>query len=216
MSIEINKGKLLKNDIVEVSFIKQNLKKGSKPAKCNEEHADPPHPDLRKAFKSLNIHAAMIGEFVSPMKVKDIEDVDEELAQDFSVTGFTLVGDDLEAGVILSARKTLKTGKTMGFNTPIQHFEDPADNPYPFCDNLLECISKCKSELKQYLEGKFAPNPQLDMFPKDEKEPADDDSQEHLVVKEKKQMPIVSRIDEGTDVKPKRGRKVKKVEDENF
>lgn len=215
MSIEINKGKLLKNDIVEVSFIKQDLKKGSKPAKCNEEHADPPHADLRKGFKSLNIHAAMIGEFVSPMKVSDIENVDEALAKDFNVTGFTLVGEDLEAGVILSARKTLKTGKTMGFNTPVQHFEDPSENPYPFCDNLVECIDTCKSELTKYLEGKFAPDPQISMFTEEKKEPEEDHSPEDNV-KARKPMSIVNRIDEGTDTKPRRGKKTKKIDDENF
>jgi len=207
MSIEINKGKLLKGDIVEVSFTKQNLKQGSKPAKCNEEHHDPPHPDLKRAFMSLNIHAAVIGEFVSQLDIKDIKNVDFDLCKDFKVTGFTIVGEELEQGVILSARKTLKTGKTMGFNTPVQHFEDPSDNPYLFCDDLQECIDNCKRELTKYLEeGKFAPDPQLDMFKEPEKKPAE------------KTLPgaLVSRIPEEGDIKPKRGRKTKKIEDENF
>lgn len=212
MSIEINKGKLLKNgEIIEVAFTKQNVKQNSKPAKCNEEHHDPPHPDLKKAFSSLNIHAALIGEFISPLSFADINNVDAELYKDFKVTGFTLVGEDLEQGVILSARKTLKTGKTMGFNTPVQHFEDPSDNPYLFCDDLSECIDNCKKELTKYLEeGKFAPDPQIDMF---EEPKASDKPVEKIIPNA-----LVSRLPEDKDLKPKKSRKAKtkKIEDENF
>lgn len=154
--ITITNGKILKGDKVSIEYLKPPVN-GNKPAKVSEEHSDPPHPDLKNAFKTLNLHAAMIGEFIEPrtIEVTNLDDADENLAADYHVSGFTIVGEDLTEGVILSAQKKLKTGRTMGFNTPIQLFQDPLVDPYPWGDHLKICIDACKSELAEYLDGKF-------------------------------------------------------------
>lgn len=167
--IIITQGKLLKKDIVKVAYAK-NIGSNRNPAEGEEKYSDPPHRDLKNAFASLAIHAILVGEYVSFITVKDIENPDPELVKNFTVTGFSCVGEDIESGVILSARKTLKTGKQMGFNTPIIRFEDPSDDPYPFAENLEGCIEKCKDELTRYLNGKFAPDPQLPLFADEKKE----------------------------------------------
>ncbi len=161
--IEIKKGKLLKGDIIQVEYLKSDGT-DAKPAECSEKHLHPPHEDLKKAFVSLSVHAALTGEFISSSLIGDIKKPDTELVENFNVTGFTIVGEDEDEGVILSARKTLKTGKTMGFNTPKILLEDESETAYQFAKDLALCIADCKDQLTEYLNGKFAPDPQGTLF----------------------------------------------------
>lgn len=158
--IEITKGKLLKGDKVEIEYTKRDSP-DSKPAECSEKHTDPPRPEFKKAFANLAIHAALIGEFIPLTHIDDL--TDPRAAEDFNVSGFTCIGEDEDAGVILTAQKTLKSGKTLGFNTPIIRFNDISENPYPRLDELLNSIDLCRAELKLYLSGKHAPDPQLSL-----------------------------------------------------
>lgn len=162
MIINITKGKLLKGDKIEVEYSKQSDIK-NKPTHVSEECSNPPHADLRKAFSNLAVHAALLGEFIAPVMIRDIEDVNPDLVSDYTVTGFTITGKDETEGVIISAQKKLKSGKTLGFNTPTTRFESEGDGAYEFIDDLATCIDFCKSELKEYLNGKYAPDPQLQM-----------------------------------------------------
>ncbi len=157
--ITITKGKLLKGDKIEVEYTKQE-NSASKPAKCSEEHVDPPHDDLKTAFAALAIHAALLGEFVAISAVKDISKPDAKHSKDFTVTGFTITGGDDDEGVILTAHKTLRSGKSLGFNTPIIRFEDESNTAYPFMEQLETAINECKDQLREYLNGKYAPDPQ--------------------------------------------------------
>lgn len=157
--IIITKGKLLKGDKIEVEYTKQESNT-SKPAQCSEQHSDPPHDDLKKAFAALSIHAALLGEFVATTAVKDIQNPEAKLFKDFTVTGFTITGADDDEGVILTAHKTLKSGKTLGFNTPVTRFEDSGNTAYAFSNKLSDAIDECKDRLRDYLNGTFAPDPQ--------------------------------------------------------
>lgn len=160
--ITITKGKLLKGDKIEVDYTKKDSS-DSKPAKCSEEHSDPPTKGFRDAFGSLAVHAALIGEFIPLTSISDINEPDPEVIKDFNVSGFTVVGEDDDEGVILTAQKTLKTGKIVGFNTPTIRFNDASDNAYPHLDELATCVTECKTQLRKYLNGEHAEDPQLKM-----------------------------------------------------
>lgn len=168
-NLTITKGKLLKGDRVEIQYLKNNGIE-SKPAECSEIHKSPPHIDLKKAFDSLIIHSCLVGEFIPLQAIKDINNPDPEQVKDFTVTGFTVVGEDLDEGVILSARKTLKSGKTLGYNCPKILFNSETETTYDFADDLALCIAGCRDELQLYLGGKFAPDPQGVLFMDENKE----------------------------------------------
>lgn len=164
MKISITKGKLLKGDKLEVEYEKQ-LPGEMKAAKCSEEHQTPPHKDLKNAMQALCIHAALLGEFISPVLVPDITNYNPELVKDFTVTGFTLSysKDDTES-IIITASKSLKTGKRLGFNTPICGLFDTSEKAYQFVEYLEECVSVLKKEFAEYLAGKYAEDPQGSLF----------------------------------------------------
>jgi hypothetical protein len=160
-TIEITKGKLLKGDVVQIEYFKSDGAE-SKPAECSEKHTDPPRKELKDAFNSLAIHAALIGEFIPLTSVKDISHPDQEIIVDYNVSGFTIVASgDEDEGVILTAQKTLKNGKMLGFNTPTMRFNDASDNAYPYLDQLAKSVELCKHEMMEYLSGKHAVDPQL-------------------------------------------------------
>ncbi len=160
--ITITKGRFLKNEKIAIEYLKEDGSE-SKPAECNEMHSSLPHKDLKKAFQCLAIHAALIGEYVSHLSVKNINKPEPDLVKDFIVFGFSIVED----GVILYARKTLKMGEAMNFTTPVIKLEDKSEDAYPFTKNLASCIEDCKDELTKYLDGKFAPDPQQVLFPEE-------------------------------------------------
>jgi hypothetical protein len=89
--------------------------------------------------------------------------VDAETLLAFHVSGFSIGGKDNE-GVILSAQKTLKTGRTMGFNTPLVVFEDDSENAYAFMKDLETAVDNCRKEFAAYLGGKFKDDGQGKLF----------------------------------------------------
>lgn len=151
--IVISKGKILKDDVVNITYT-ETRSSVSKPAHIAYEGEDTPHPDLKNAFLKLVIHAALLGEFISASKVSDIEKVDPELISDFKVSGFSLSGTELDQ-VIITGQKTLKSGKVMGFNTPVTRFADDSDNAYQFMEELQSAIDECCDRLIDYLNGKY-------------------------------------------------------------
>lgn len=159
-SIEITKGKMLKGDIISIEYLKKDG--DSKPAECSEKHSDPPRKEFKDAFGSLAIHAALLGEFIALTSVDVINDLDMEIVKDYNCSGFTVVASGEEdEGIILTAQKTLKNGKILGFNTPTTRFNDESDTAYPYLDELAESIDTCKFEIREYLSGKHAVDPQL-------------------------------------------------------
>lgn len=165
MNIEILKGKLLKGDrknpdVVEIDYRKRESSE-AKWAKVSEEHKDPPRKQFRQAFEALRIHAALIGEFIPNLPSLDHDD--PALTKDFTVSGFSLSGEGDKEGVILTAQKTLSTGKTMGFNTPLIRLQDASENAYPYVDELWECLDVCKSEIREYLKGNYGEEEQPEL-----------------------------------------------------
>lgn len=157
--IIITKGKLLKGDKVEIYYKKQDSNV-SKPVNCSEENPNTPKQELRDAFAALTIHAALLAEFISTALVPDIAKANPELIKDYLVTGFTITGNEDDEGVIITAHKKLKSGKTMGFNTPVTRFSDESDTAYPFMEELILAVENVCDHLVKHLEGDYAPDPQ--------------------------------------------------------
>lgn len=161
MSIFITKGKLLK-DHCEVEYLKTN---NEKKAECKETSKEKPHKDLTGAFSRLDIHLALIAEFVDKGKTKAIDKLRENLNGIFSVTGFTIKSDDEIKSVVLTGHKTLSTGKVLVFNTPLISESDDEEDNYFFFTDLKSNIEICQKELENYLfNGKTAPDTQLELF----------------------------------------------------
>lgn len=156
--ITITKAKLLKNDHVEIDY-RQKDSSDSKAAKCSYEHDAPPRKEFKEAFQKLSTHAAIIGEYIAITDI-DIEQPDPEKIKDFNVSGFTVVGEDKDEGVILTAQKTLKSQKILTFNTPTVRFNDESENAYPYLNELQSCIAVCKERVRDYLNGQHADDPQ--------------------------------------------------------
>lgn len=157
--ITILKGKLLKGDRVEIEYTSQD-NVNAKPVSGTLSSDNPPRSELKSSFGNLAIHAALLGEFIAPVMVPDIDNVNPDLVKDYTVTGFTITGKDDNEGVILSAQKKLKNDKSLGFNTPITRFQDESPNAYTFIDDLIDCIDDCRAAMKEYLSGKYAADPQ--------------------------------------------------------
>lgn len=156
--IQITKGKVLKDDVVEVSFLKISPK--TKPAKCTEEHKDPPHPDLKRAMQLFAVHAAILAEFIPSGEISDIANPQHDDLINFHVSSFSTKGDDEDDSVVITGQKTLKSGKVLIFNTPSIKLADESENAYLFAEDLKSCIENARFEFREYLNGKQATDPQ--------------------------------------------------------
>lgn len=159
--IKIIKAKILKGDKVEVDY--QKTESDLSFTEINEKHNSAPHKDLTKAFAAIAVHAALLSEFISVNEIADIEEPEHPKLKDFTVSGFTVVGDEEEEGVIITGLKTLRSGKMMMFNTPLTRYNDASDNRYDYLDDLQKVVNLARKEVKRYLEGHRAPDPQLSL-----------------------------------------------------
>lgn len=162
MEQTITKAKLLKGDKVEIDFLKQAA--GAKAVECTEKTKNPPHKDFVDALAGLNIHAALIGEFVPLVNVPDIFHPDQLIIDKFHVSGISIsLPDEDDEGIIITAQKTLNSGKKLGFNTPIIRSNDTGETAYQYMDELMEQVGKVIKEAREYLSGKYAADPQIDI-----------------------------------------------------
>lgn len=166
--IKIIKAKILKGDKVEVDYLKAETDLSF--TEINEKHTSAPHKDLTNAFTAIAVHAALLSEFISVTEISDIENPEHPKLKDFTVSGFTVVGDEEEEGVIITGLKTLRNGKMMMFNTPLTRYNDASDNKYDHLDELHTVINIARKEVLRYLEGHRAPDPQQTLpFPEEPK-----------------------------------------------
>lgn len=125
------------------------------------------HNDLKEAFQNLIPHLALICEELPESKVKSIikngfQDMDEEndIRIKFHVQSFKIKGKDDSESIIISGTKLLKIGKSVKLISPSIRW----DEDYKYIDELSEAIEQCKIEVNEYLNGKIAPENQIDMF----------------------------------------------------
>lgn len=117
------------------------------------------HDDLRAAFKKLHPHLALISEMIS-MGFDSLEDYNDKLWEDYTVTGFSIGGSGDNEGVTLIGQKKLSTDKILNLTTPFEKWEN---SQYKFIGDLADAIESCKHEVEQYLNGKMAPPAQQEL-----------------------------------------------------
>ncbi len=130
-----------------------------------------PHDDLKKAFEVLRFHTAMICEQVPPCpemtvsnKKKEITAMlnalhDHEIVKAITVSGFTIGGSDENEGVTLIGQRALKSGQVLNLVAPFTKWE----SDYKYAADLYPEVAVAIQECLEYLKGKYAPNPQLEL-----------------------------------------------------
>jgi len=154
------------------------------------------HPDLYNAFQLLAIHFGLILEIIDDSEVVNTLKYDPELTSRIVITSFSVGGKDEDPGLTISGYKILRSGKIFTTSTPLTKF-DQGEDGYDHIDNLISALDSAKSEVRKYLEGKYADDPQLDLF--------DDKSKTVVEVLEPEEGSAFE------SEKPKRGRKKKEV-----
>lgn len=137
------------------------------------------HQDLIDTMNRLNIHGAIICEQIkaatkgkgqtnvspegSVINIPIKLDADQmKILDSCEVNAFTIGGDDEHAGAVLIMKRRLTNGQTINVTSPFTEFEK--DNGYKYRSKLAEDIEAACQEGLLYLEGKKAPDPQLDLF----------------------------------------------------
>lgn len=167
---KITKAKLAKNGGLEVSFEETIIftdGEGS-PVELNRDPTVPckniPHEDLLNAFAMLRPHLAIVTDCLEAHKktLYDLDD-DPEVLELFKVNSFSIGGNGEHEGVTISGSKKLSGGRLLNLNTPFTKYYDENDR-YPYADELSGLIAHICEEVELYLDGKIAPDAQLDMF----------------------------------------------------
>jgi len=125
------------------------------------------HPDLKEAFRRLNIHLGMVSEYLTSQNVKDIDRPDTDLIDKFPVNSIMFLPD--EQGIKISGSVVLSTEKKMSLAPPAVKWDD--DPSYGYSSELAEIAELLMTELQAYLSGKHAPEPQQEL-PFEEQEEA--------------------------------------------
>lgn len=135
----------------------------------SEEHKAPVHQDLKNAFFGLHVHFAILSDYLTVKVIKDIRNYDSDLIEPFTVSGVHRGGAEDEEYIILTGHKLTASGKAVIINTPMLKLNDEEGNGYKHLDHLIERVEFCEKEVKAYLAGKHAPEPQTSLdFPDDE------------------------------------------------
>lgn len=158
--MQITKVKLIKggDSGLEISTVKTELNKST--TKANEEHSAPVHVDLKGAMKAIAIHFGILSDYIKVKDVKNIERYDTKLIEDFVVTGFSVKGDEEDRGVVITGMKKKANGKFIIINTPFTRFIEAEGSEYVYIEQLQDRINEVEREVKAYLGGKVAPDPQ--------------------------------------------------------
>lgn len=113
------------------------------------------HPDLIAAFANLNAHLARM--------TYQLDDKGLPISDDVVCKSFSLKGDDVLQGVVLSGIRKLPNGSTLTLNTSFTRFDD--DDKYGHLEDLLVNVNLCEKEVQLYLfADKCGADPQGDLF----------------------------------------------------
>lgn len=165
--IKIRKAKLTKKGTLEVTY-DEIVMNGNQTVinKLNLSDGHKAHEDLINAFASLNVHIAIITE-----QVRTQEKSNKIIARDFvhkddiaildaiKVNGIAIGGDDMEGAVLIGSRK-LKDASVLNIVSPFTKYHD---STYAFAEELMQDVEVAKNEVHDYLNGKHAPDEQLEL-----------------------------------------------------
>lgn len=133
------------------------------------------HDDLRTAFSRLALHMIVICDLRKAEMINNETFEKDDLSdfEDYTVTGFSIGGEDENEGAVIIGSRKFKSGKVLNITTPFTKFSDE-NNPYEFEDALYNDLQACIYEVELYLDGKYAVK-QLEL-PFDEKVPEEVDA----------------------------------------
>lgn len=137
---------------------------GKNSSRCEKDPEQPAHEDLINAMDKLKPHFALLCEQLeTPSNINDFTSEDLE---NFKVRGFHHSSNEEIPGVTIVGHKVLKSGKILGLNAPFTRFYEDAgtENAYPFQEHLETILGEIEVEAEEYMKGKYAPDPQLDLF----------------------------------------------------
>lgn len=113
------------------------------------------HDDMITAFRSLNVHLAIIDDAFK-YSGEQLESLDQyrnhDIVDIFSVTGFKVQGTDENEGYVIVGEKWVHHG-SIALETP----KITSSSNYEFYEELKEAVETAKTEVEQYMNGKQAP-----------------------------------------------------------
>lgn len=181
--MEINQCKIVKGKTLAVTFTTTDA--DGNEAKHQVEYQSPIHPDLRNAFKELEIHFGLITEWIDKKDVPDIENFDPALVEKYHVTSFSIGGKEDDPGITITGYRIQSTGKAFPMNAPFQLFNEPESSAsaYKYVDHLEGVLMRLNIEVEKYLDGKHEEDAQQELeFP--------DEPVTHAVIAEPEAKPL--------------------------
>lgn len=152
---KIKKAKIKDDLFLEVEYTEELPGHSKKDTKLS--CTVPVHQDLKDSFQNLHKHLAVLCDQVK-VKGRSLEAFNHDSFGLFSVSGFTIRGNEDNEGVVISGHRDGQYGN-VNLNTPFTKYDD---EEYPFTSELAEQIEAAVYEVEQYLfEGKKAPDRQL-------------------------------------------------------
>lgn len=157
MRIEITKGKITKNNTLEVDYLRHNDDESI--SEVHEKLDAIVHPDLVNAFQSLAPHMALLcdlreGDIIGKGKNKyHIEEAPAEHFDKFEIRSFSIGGNADSEGVCISGNKKLNASQVFNITTPFQKYEDEM-SAYDYGSELAAAVQNCIGEVQLYLDGK--------------------------------------------------------------
>jgi hypothetical protein len=109
------------------------------------------HEDMKEAFERLKPHLAILDDAFKE-KEMSFEEMSEESARNFSVSGFHVSGIDENEGYVIVGEKWVTQG-TISLETP----KISKGSAYPHWKDLFEAIENARTEVYLYMNGKSAP-----------------------------------------------------------
>lgn len=159
--LEITGVKILQDgEKVEISTVDRKEQKSA-----SLEYHKKPHVDFTNAFNKLVPHFIAI----THPEFEDSDTPEAAAFKDkFSVTSYSISGEDEKKKIVITAGKTVFHGY-YGGNTPPIYFNAKPEKLYDGIDSLNDVLELIEKEATEYMEGrKQAPEDQLSLFEDDD------------------------------------------------
>ncbi len=135
----------------------------------NLEGARPPHEDMVAVMQRLVPHLMLIAGQVDGASLDETAEMMQ--ASDYTVTGVSWGGQDESRGVVLVGQRKLPGKRVLNLVTPFTKFEPSEfEEGYEYAGPLFHATEALCDEAEQYLNGKHAPDSQLNLFDEPKKE----------------------------------------------
>lgn len=138
------------------------------------------HEDFQAALDNLRPHLAILCDQVEAQN-KDYYKLDEdfEALDKYRVNSYSVGGSGISEGVTLTGIRYGKWGTALNLNSPFTKYEaGENEETYDYSFELRGMINHCNDEALLYVEGKMAPDAQLDLFDQEEAERIENEGQE--------------------------------------